>query len=144
LTTPSQSPQNVELMLRWVYTASILIITAIGAVLGPSVGPVDEGGFGDTFAIVAFIIALVVFFVMRAVMLPALAANPVMPLQNLAIVGYAFAETPAILGLVAAFLSGRGWIALPFGLISLLAIAAASQYMRVVERRRGGEDFPRL
>jgi hypothetical protein len=131
-------------MLRWVYTASILIITAIGVALGPSVGPVDEGGFGDTFAIVAFVIALVVFVVMRAVMLPALAANPLMPLQNLAIVGYAFAETPAILGLVAAFLAGKGWIALPFGLISLLAVAAAVQYMRVVERRRGGEDFRRL
>jgi hypothetical protein len=144
LSRSTQGPKNLEAILRWSFIASILVITAVGLVLGPSIGPFDESGIGDSFAAIAFLVALVTFVMMRAVILPSMASNPAMPLQNLAIVGYAFAESPAILGLVAALLSGRGWVALAFGLVALLAIASAAQYTMHVEQQRADLDFPRL
>lgn len=139
----SVSPPNTEPLLRWVFLAAIIVLTVVGLILGEAL----TSSFKDTpttvVPIVLFAVGTSSLLLVRLVLLPQMARNPDVLPQALAAMGYAFAEAPATYGVVAAIMTGRGWVALPFGALAfagwLVVKAFIAGHLAVAP-----EDFPRL
>jgi hypothetical protein len=85
--------------------------------------------------LVLFLVSLTNVGVARFILLPAVARRPDAAPDSVAFMGYAFAVTPSIYGLIAVILSGEGWMSLPFSLLSLLAVVDLRLYFaRAIER----------
>jgi hypothetical protein len=85
--------------------------------------------------VVLFLVSLTNVGVARFLLLPAVARRPDAAPDSVAFMGYAFAITPSIYGLIAVILSGEGWMSLPFSLLSLVAVVDLRLYFaRAIEQ----------
>jgi hypothetical protein len=124
-------------------------MTVLGLVLGASLTSTLDGAMRAVLPIILFGVGTGSLLLVRFVVLPQIARRADVQPQALASVGYAFAESPAIYGLVAAVMTGAGWLALPFGALAVvgwLSVRAfiAAHRVAAVEDFPSAEDFPRL
>ncbi len=109
-------------------TRAALVIVAVLGLFAALQAPEATENYGITFShagwtvVVLFLVSLTNVAVARFLLLPAAARRQDATPDSLIIMGYTFAITPSIYGLVAVALSGEGWMSLPFSLLSLLAV----------------------
>jgi hypothetical protein len=129
-------------VLKWAFLAAILIITGVGFFLGPQLEPSLEEDMRYAMGGILLLVAVSSFLLTRYLVLPGMARQQAQP-SAIATTAYAFAETPAIYGLVLAIMTAEGWVALPFSALALLSWVAMSNYVAGVQAEEP-EDFPRL
>ena len=96
--------------------------------------PASTRNYGVTFShaggtgVVLFLVSLTNVAVTRFLMLPPIARRGAASLDSVIVMGYTFAVTPTIYGLIGVVLSGQGSVSLPFSLLSLLAVVDLRLY----------------
>lgn len=96
--------------------------------------PEATRNYGVTFShagwtvVVLFLVSLTNVAVTRFLMLPAIGRREAASLDSVIVMGYTFAVTPTIYGLISVVLSGEGSVSLPFSLLSLLAVVDLRLY----------------
>lgn len=109
-------------------TRAAVVIVAVLGLFAALQAPEATENYGVTFShagwtvVVLFLVSLTNVAVARFFLLPAAARRQDAAPDSLVIMGYTFAITPSIYGLVAVVLSGEGWMSLPFSLLSLVAV----------------------
>jgi len=127
-----QEPTAVE---RWAPVAGLSAIfglTLIGLALGLAGVEIefeDEGMRLVTYGVFV-VVAIAEFIITRYVVLPARASEPGMTREVLAVLGYAFSCTAAIFSIGGALVTGSGWLALPLGVVALVAWITIWSYLR--------------
>jgi hypothetical protein len=80
------------------------------------------------------VIAVIEYFIVGATVLPATAARPGVRPSTTATLGYAYACAVSTYGVVAAFLTGEGWVAIPFGVLALLTWQRVNGFLSTTYR----------
>jgi len=135
-------PSNAVTVLKWAFLAAILIMTGVGFFLGPQLEPSLEDDMRYVLGGILLLVAVSSFLLTRYLVLPGMARQQAQP-SAIASTAYAFAESPAIYGLVLAIMTTEGWIALPFGALALLCWLVMSNYVASLQAA-APVDFPRL
>jgi hypothetical protein len=143
LEAPLPGSGNAIAILRWAYLATILVLTAVGFVVGPQMEPSLEGGLRYLVSAIAFMVAIVTLLLTLNLVLPAMARQPATPPPAIATIAYSFAEAPAIFGIVLALITGEGWLALPFGGVAIVAWLAMDNFVKGLLASQP-EEFTRL
>ena len=122
-----------------VATRAAVVIVAVLGLYAALQAPDATENYGITFnhagwtVVVLFLVGLTNVAVARFLLLPATARRQDATPDSLVIMGYTFAITPSIYGLVAVVLSGEGWMSLPFSLLSLVAVIDLRLYFARVD-----------
>ena len=119
----------------WLAPGSLVAIIAFA--VGPLIvvpalgleGSLDRAQGAMLLATLA-IVALANLFTARFLVLPGNVAHGEQTQESVMSLGYAFATTPAIFGMVASLFTGRALIALPFGAFALLFWFVIRQFLK--------------
>jgi hypothetical protein len=137
---------NTEAILGWAFLGGIVIMTALAFVFA-GIMPAEQRLDND----IAYLLAAVLFFAgitsmifSRGVLLPKAAANSITPPGSAASLGYSFAESPAIFGFVLAIMTGKAWLALPFGGLALISWLIVKSYLNGLATSNRDLEFPRI
>ena len=139
----SADPNQAIRILGLAFLGGILLQTAVGLILGSLLEePVLERGPGRTVVAALLVVGAANILVSRFVVLPMQAKSDA-PLASMASLAYAFADAPAVYGLVAAILVAEGLVAIPFGLLALLGWFVVRQFLTRLSAP-SADDFPKL
>jgi len=136
-------PETIK-AVRFALLASIGAQTAVGAALGATVEPALAGDGRYAAAGGLFLAAVAGYVFARYLTRRRTPDGQGGDWQTAAITEAAFAEAPATLGLVAAFLTGEGVFAVPFGIFAVFAWTLSAPRAPAEADKIGPEGFPRL
>ncbi len=136
-------PQGYRLRPRYLglSTRVTLILVVVLGLFAALQAPEATRNYGGTFShtgptvVVLFLVSLTNVAVTRFLMLPAIARRGMASLDSVIVMGYTFAVTPIIYGLIAVVLSGQGSVSLPFSLLSLLAVVDLRLYFAHIDEQ---------
>lgn len=127
-----------------VFLGGILAMTAAAFIVSPLLDASLEADLTVLLTVIFLGVACVNLFTTRFVLLPGLLKKGEAPLVSVAIIGYAFAEAPAVYGLVLALMTAEGWRAAPFGAIAFISWLVVHRYITTVQQQSAEDEFPRL
>jgi F0F1-type ATP synthase membrane subunit c/vacuolar-type H+-ATPase subunit K len=142
--TNPEIPASALHFLGVVFGASIVFLTVLAVVLSRVIEPSLESDSALLLNAVFLVVAIGQNIVARAVIIPGLLKQSDVPISTPAVLGYAFAESPVIYGLVLAIVSGDAWRVAPFTAIALISWAATRGFVSNLQAKQADAEFPRL
>ncbi|MGE0058848.1 MAG: hypothetical protein AB7P33_03595 [Dehalococcoidia bacterium] len=140
----SPLPDSAVPLLGWAFLSAIAVTTAAGFVVANGIESTMEDNTATLLTGVLILVAFTNLITIRGVVLPSMAKRDDVNLSTIATVGYAFAESPAIFGVVAAVTAGEGWRVLPFAVIALVGWGLVRGYLANLQQVIAADEFPRL
>ena len=135
-------PARVARILGKAFLAATIIQTAVGVVLGSILEPIVEGSMATLLVGILLVVGIANVAMSRGMLMPSM-AKARGPVSTLASTGYAFADAPAVYGLVSAIMTGEGLVAIPFGVVALVSWYLTKSFLSTVSEQKP-EEFPRL
>ncbi len=140
----SSLPESAVPLLGWAFLGAIIATTVVGFVVASGIESTMEDKTATLLTGVLILVAFTNLITIRGVVLPSMAKREDVNLSTLATIGYAFAESPAIFGVVAAITAGEGWRVLPFAIIALIGWGLVRSYLSSLQQAATADEFPRL
>jgi hypothetical protein len=106
--------------------------------------PILESDMSYILVGILFYTGLSSMLVIRARLMPRMARNPAVRPHSLAVLGYTNADAAALSGLILAIMTGKGWLALPFGLLALISWLIVKSYLTGLAGAKNDLEFPRI
>ena len=130
--------------LQGIFIFSTVVLTTLGVVLGPRLGPVFEGTTGWVVSAALGLISVLGLVSEGIVLKDQTKSADREAISRIATLGFAFAETTALYGLLIAIFTGEGLLAVPFGVFAMYKwLRSRNLVTRMVEAINNGE-IPRL
>jgi hypothetical protein len=130
-------------VLTWAFLGAILVMTIVGFIVAGQIEPALEDDMRYLLGGILIFVGFSCFMLTRFVVLPGIATQPNVKVETIASIGYGFAESPAIYGLVFSIMTATSWVTLPFSGMALLWWLLMSNYLVSVKTSQP-DDFPRL